>query len=323
MNRRETIFASLALSLLTRRAQAQQPLKVFRLGCLSHYIPREKFTLLPAALRQLGYEEGRNVLFNYKFAEGRAERLPLLASELVAAKVDLIIASVNPEIQAAKQATSLIPIVMVYGLAPVESGLVASLARPGGNVTGTTVDDPAGAGKKLEILREVVPGAKRITLIWEPEFPGMDAYIREAQRAATTLGIRLTLLPGRTLAELEAAFNLMDTDRPDALYVVPTGVLFNNRARVIEYAARQRLPAMYINKGSVAEGGLMAYLPDPNALLPRTAATIDRILKGAKPSEIPVEQPTKYQLVFNLKTARELGITLSPSLRTQVDEFIQ
>jgi putative ABC transport system substrate-binding protein len=115
----------------------------------------------------------------------------------------------------------------------------------------------------------------------------------------------------------------MDTDRPDALYVVPTGVLFNNRARVIEYAARQRLPAMYINKGSVAEGGLMAYLPDPNALLPRTAATIDRILKGAKPSEIPVEQPTKYQLVFNLKTARELGITLSPSLRTQVDEFIQ
>jgi len=229
----------------------------------------------------------------------------------------------NPEIQAAKKASSTIPIVMIYGLAPVESGLVASLARPGGNVTGTTVDDPEGAGKKLEILREAVPRATRVTLLWEPEFAGIDAYVRETGRVATAMAIQLTLLPVRSLEELEAAFNMLAQNRPDALYVVPTGALFAHRARVIEFAARQRLPAVYTNKGSVTEGGLMAYLADQRALISRTAAIIDRILKGARPGDIPIEQPSKYELIVNLKTARELGLTLPQSLLLRADELIQ
>ena len=323
MNRRDTVLALLALGILPFPVWAQPAQKVYRIGLLSFALPREVFVGIIAALSALGYEEGRNVEFLYRLAEGRDDRLPNLAADLVENKVDLIVTILNPETQAAKRATSTIPIVMVLGMAVVETGLVASLARPGGNLTGTTIQAPEHGGKLLEVLRDAVPRVTRVTILWEPEFPGMELYRREAERAAQAMGIRLTLLPGRTLAELEAAFTLIVRERPDALYVVPTGAINTHRARVIEFAARQRLPAIYANIRSVAEGGLIGFAADQGALVRRTAAIIDRILKGAKPADLPVERPTRYELAVNLKTAKALGITFPQSLLLRADEIIQ
>ncbi|MBI3371967.1 MAG: ABC transporter substrate-binding protein [Betaproteobacteria bacterium] len=324
MDRRDAGVALVALGIAPLASWAQPARKAHRIGILSQAIPLpERFALLSAALRELGYEEGRNIAFDYRFAEGREDRLPGLAADLVAKKVDLIVAFLNPEILAAKRATSTIPIVMVYAMAPVETGLVASLARPGGNLTGTTLQGPETAGKILEVLRDAVPGVARITILGEPEFPGMKLYIRATERAAEAMGIRLTLLPVRTLEEVETAFTVIARTRPDALYVVPTGAIVLHRARVIEFAARQRLPAVYTAKLLVIEGGLISYSQDQAALVRRTAAIIDRILKGAKPAELPVEQPTKFDLVVNLKTAKALGISIPKSVLVRADEVIQ
>lgn len=323
MNRRDTLLALLVLGISPFPARAQPAQKVYRIGLLSLALPRERFGGIIAALRELGYEDGRNAEFVYRLAEGRDDRLPGLAAELVARKVDLIVTILNPETLAAKRATSTIPIVMVIGMAPVETGLVASLARPGGNLTGTTIQAPEHGGKVLEVLRDAVPRATRVTILWEPEFPGMELYRRETERAAGAMGIRLTLLPGRTLAEMETAFTLIARDRPDALYVVPTGAIFTHRARVIEFAARQRLPAIYTSKLSVTEGGLISYAADQVALMRRTAAIIDRIFKGANPADLPIEQPTKYEFVINLKTAKALGLTIPQSVLLRADEVIE
>ena len=326
MNRRDTLLALLAIGVASAplRVSAQAAPKLFRIGVLSHHVPREGFVALPAALRELGYEEGRNFVFDYRNAEGRDDRLPGLAAELVAKRADLILAITNSEILAAKGATSTIPIVMLFALAPVETGLVASLARPGGNVTGTTIQAPEQGGTLLEILHEAVPRVTRVTRMWEPEFPGMELYLREADRVAEALGIRLTMLPGRTLEELETAFARIARKRPDALYVIPTGAISAHRARVIEFAACQRLPAIYAMDQSVTEGGLMSYAADRTALMRRrTAAIIDRILKGAKPADIPMEQPTKFQLIINLKTAKQLGLKIPQSVLLRADKVIE
>ena len=323
MNKRDTLRVLLALGAAPFTAHAQQAQKVYRIGVLSHFIPPEGFTMLPAALRELGYEEGRNIQFDYQYAQGKEDRLAGLASDLVAAKPDLILAFTNPEILAAKRATSTIPIIMRYALTPVESGLVASLARPGGNVTGTTLEDPEMAGKKLEILRDVLPRLARVTYLWQPEFPGMAAYGRATGRAAEAMGIRLTLIPGRDLEEIEHAFTRITKEHPDALMVATTGAIFLHRARVIEFASRQRLPALYTTDAPVPEGGLMSYSADSRALIQRTAAIIDRILKGAKPADIPVEQPTQYKLAINLKTAKALGLTIPQSVLLRATEVIQ
>jgi len=323
MNRRDTVVALLALAPSPHAVRAQQAKKVYRIGLLSLALPRESFVAIVSALRELGYEEGRNIVFEYRLAEGKEDRLPGLAADLVAKKVDLIVALVNPEILAAKRATSTIPIVMARSMAPVETGLIASLARPGGNVTGTTIQAPETGGKILEVLRDAVPRVSRVTTLSEPEFPGMELYRREAERAAKAMGIRLTPQPARNLAELEAAFALTARERPDALFVVPTGAIFTHRARVIEFAARQRLPAIYTSKQPVTEGGLISYAADRGALLRRCAAIIDRVRKGAKPADVPVEQPVKYELVINLKTAKAIGLTIPQSLLVRADEVIQ
>lgn len=297
MNRRDTLISLLAFGATPLTGWAQQADKTYRLGALANTAPRAVFAPLLAALREAGYEEGKNLIVEYRLAEGRQDRLPGFAAELVAKKVDLIVAVANLEILAAKGATTTIPIVMMYGQTPVETGLVASLARPGGNVTGTTVQGPETAGKILEVLRDAVPRAKRVTILWEPEYPGMELYRRATEQAAEAMGIRLTLLPGRSLAEIETALAAVARDRPDALYVVPTGAIATHQVLVIDFAARQRLPAIYPFKNPVIRGGLMSYSQDFRPLARRSASFIDRIWKGAQPGDLAIEQPTTFELV--------------------------
>jgi putative ABC transport system substrate-binding protein len=323
MNRRDIVLALLALGVVPVPARTQPTQKVFRIGVLSLFLTRERFVVIPATLRELGYEEGRNVEFDYRFAEGREERLLGLATDLVSKKADLIVAMLNSETIAAKRATSTVPIVMAYSIAPVESGLVASLAHPGANVTGTTQQGPETAGKILQVLRDAVPRASRITYLWEPEYPGMEPYRLATEHAGAAMGIRLTGLPVRTLADLETALTAIVRNRPDALYVVPTGAIYTHRARVIEFAAQQRLPAIYSSAQPPAEGGLMSYTADYVALSRRTAAIVDRVLKGAKPAEVPVEQPTRFELVINMKTAKALNLKIPQSLLLRADRVIE
>ena len=323
--RRQFLVAAGTLLAASRAARAQAPQKIYRIGVLSQGIPQKSFVAIPALLRKLGYEEGRNVVLDYRFADHQPARLPELASGLAAAKMDLIIAVSNPEVLAAKRATSTIPIVMMAGLVPVEMGMVASLGRPGGNLTGTVIIDPDAAGKILQLLRDAVPRASRMfLLVDETGFPGMDLYNRVTRRSAASMGIKLTQLQIGSVAELDAAFDRIARERPDALKVVVGGTtLREHRARVIEFAARERLPVIYTNKAPVLEGGLMSYNVDYAALYPRTVAIVDRILKGANPAEIPIEQPTKYDLVINMKTAKALGLAIPQSLLLRADQVIE
>ena len=324
MNKRETLLALLALGAAPFTAHAQQGQKVYRIGVLSLTIPPARPSPLSAPMRQLGYEEGRNFEVDYKYAEGKEDRLAGLASEMVAGKPDLIIAISNPEILAAKRATSTIPIIMMYALAPVESGLVASLARPGGNITGMSVEEVEIGGKKLELLRDAVPRIARVAFLWNPEHPGMEAYRPATERAAKAMGIRLTEFPVGNLEEIEQAFTLIAQDRPDALFVSSWDALFTHRARTIEFAARQRLPALYSGgRHYAAEGGLMSYSFDSRGFPQRIAAIADHILKGANPADIPVEQPTQYEIAINLKTAKALGLTIPQSVLLRATEVIE
>jgi putative tryptophan/tyrosine transport system substrate-binding protein len=324
MNRRDTVLALLVLGFLPFPGHAQPTQKVYRIGVLSLIVPRARITtLITPALRDLGYEEGRNIEFDFRHAEGRDDQLSGLAADLVAKKVDLILAINNPETEAAKRATSTIPIVMAYTIAPVESGLVASLARPEGNVTGTTVQGPETAGKMVEVLRNALPRAKRVTYIWERDYPGMELYRLATERAGEAMGLSLTGIPVRTLPELDAALSLIVRKRPDALIVVTTGAIFLQRALIIEFAAKQRLPALYTAPQPVLEGGLISYGADYGALSRRTASIIDRILKGAKPAEVPVEQPTRFELMINMKTAKALNLKIPQSLLLRADRVIE
>lgn len=303
-------------------ARAQTAPKVYRVGVLATFSPRSRFPLADA-MRDLGYEEGRNIVYDYQLAEGNYDRLGSLAAELVARKVDLIVALSNWDAEPAKRLTSTIPIVVVYSMAPVENGLVQSLARPGGNVTGTTVLPPEAAGKSLQLLRDVVPRASRMALLVDPDSPNMDWYIRATERAAKAMNLRLVLYPLRNVAEIDAALAAMSRDLPHGMFYATSGANWAHRARMVEFAAQHRLPTIYVFRGIVAEGGLMAYYHDDAAQLRRSASMVDRLLKGAKPADIPFEEPTKYEFVINLKTARDAGLTIPLSLRLQATEVIQ
>jgi putative ABC transport system substrate-binding protein len=322
IERREVIGAIAALA--AAFATLAQPVsRVYRIGILSQGWGRDRLAALVNALSDLGYVEGRNTLFDIPNAIGRADLLDGLALGLVGRKVDLIVAIGNFEILAAKRATSSIPIVMVISGAPVEVGLIDSLAKPGGNVTGTTLQAPEISGKFLELLIATVPNLKRVALLWEPDYPGIELYVAETKRAALALEVQLTLLPIRTLAALEEAFARIVGDRPHALFISPTGTIYDHRARVIAFAARERLPAIYGSRVIVAEGGLMSYIADFGLLARSDAAIIDRIFKGAKPSDIPVEQPTRYELVINVKTAKAMGLAIPPNVLARADLILQ
>jgi putative ABC transport system substrate-binding protein len=326
-------LVTITLSLLTAplAAQAQQPANVARIGYLVTGVlaSPETRVLLDAfrqGLRERGYVEGQNIVIEYRAADGTLERFPALAAELVRLKPEVIVAQGTPAALAAKDATTTIPIVTPVMGDPVGDGLVASLARPGGNITGLTFLGPELVPKRLELLKEALPGVSRVAVLWHPGAYAertMRAMLQETEAAARTLGVHLHLVEVRGPDEFDRAFAAMASARADALLVLPSAMLFNERRRLVDLAARRRLPAMYQLGEFVELGGLMAYGASITDLVRRSATHVDKILKGAKPADLPVEQPTKFELVLNLKTAQALGITIPSSLLFQADRVIQ
>lgn len=274
-------------------------------------------------LAPFGYEPGRNLIIDYQFAQGRADQLPALAAQLLAAKPDLLIGLLNDEIKELKQATTTIPIVMMYVAAPVETGLITSLARPGGNLTGTTTSTFEGAGKMMQVFKETVSSMSRVSWLADPDFPGMDQYGKHVEQVGDALGVRVTRIAVRTAADLDATLGAMERQRPDGIMVAMTGAAYLQVRRIIDYAARHKIPALYSIEPPVLLGGLMCYAPDFRVMAGQNGWQIDKILKGAKPSEIPVEEPAKFRLVLNMKTARAMGLVIPTSMLLRADEVIQ
>jgi putative ABC transport system substrate-binding protein len=275
-------------------------------------------------LKELGWVEGQNIVIEWRFGGGQAEQLPALAAELVRLRVDLIVAPSTPTIFAAKNATTTIPIVTVGGGDPVGLGVVASLARPGGNITGlTSTVGPEIAGKQLELLKETVLTVSRMAVLWNPTTPGNALALREAEIAARALRVELQLLEARRLNDFESAFAAMSTKRAGALLVLGDVMFTTYRIRLANLAVKNRLPAMYSARQFADEGGLMSYGANVSDNFRRAAVYVDKILKGAKPGDLPIERSTKFELVINLKTAKVLGLTIPPSVLRRADEVIE
>jgi putative ABC transport system substrate-binding protein len=309
-----------------RDANAQQPAKVWRVGFLSGGA-RPADSLPPIALRkalqELGYVEGTNIGYAGRWAEAKRDRLPGLAAELVGLKVDLIATMGGPAAEAAKEATATIPIVISGAGDAIGIGLIPSLARPGGNITGIADQATELSAKRLELLREAVPKSSRVALLWNNDDRAMTLRYREVEKAARVLGVTIRALGVREAEDFEVAFSAMTKERPDALYVVSDALTVLNRKRVLDYANANRLPVMYENSLMVQDGGLMSYGPDAADNFRLVAAYIDRIFKGAKPGDLAVEQPNRYYLLVNLKTAKALGLTIPQSILLRADEVIQ
>ena len=328
MDRRRFLLTSLAGVLVTPLAVgAQQVGKMYRVGILSPGgVPDPSVAtapnLVPMVLREIGYVDGRNLVVQRRFAGGNVDRLPGLARELVQLQADIFVAAGVEATQAAKDATTTVPIVMIVGIDPVARGWVASLARPGGNITGvTTVAETVLAGKRLELIREVVPGAARIAVL-ATSGPASIGQLREAQKGASALRVKLIAVEVQG-TDYDRAFATMAAERADALLVLMSPIFTRDRSVIIERAAQYRLPTMYEWREHVEVGGLMSYGGSITDLSRRVAAYVDKILKGAKPAELPVEQPTKFELAINLKTAKALGLTIPPSLLLRADQVIE
>jgi putative ABC transport system substrate-binding protein len=275
-------------------------------------------------LRELGYVEGRSILIEYRWADGRFDRLPALAADLARLAVDVIVASNTPAALAARNATGTIPIILVTSGDPVGSGLVASLARPGGNVTGLSqFSTLAMSGKQLELLKQAFPTVSHVAVLANPANPPTAGLLTETELAARPLGLRLRVVQVREPKEFDDAFAMMKNERVPALLVIPDPLVNDHRGRIVAFAATNRLPAIYPYRTFVDAGGLMSYGVDLSDLSRRAATYVDRILKGAKPAELPIEQPTKFELVINMKTAKALGLTIPPSLLQRADQVIE
>jgi len=308
-------------------ARAQQPGKTHTVGYLSPATYEPEFSavsILPATLRELGWVEGKNLAIERRYADNRLDRLPALAAELVALKVDIIAAFGTLGPLAAKQATTTIPVVMMAAGDPLGSGLIASLARPGGNVTGMSLMAPELGGKRLELLQEVVPGLTRVAVLWNASNPYSSRHFKETQAAAPSLGITaVQSLEVRGADDFAAAFAAAKRERPQALIVVEDPFTFTYRKPIIDFATGQRLPALYGIREFVQAEGLMCYGASLADLYRRAAGYVDKILKGAKPADLPVQQPTKFELVINLRTAKALGLQLPEKLVALADEVIE
>jgi ABC-type uncharacterized transport system substrate-binding protein len=319
-------MVGLGLALLAPfAAEAQPPSKVPRIGLLGTGTPADTAPRLDAfrqALRELGYVEGQTIQIESRWAEGRLDRFPGFAAELVELKVDVIFAVTSPAALAAKRATGTIPIVFATAADPVGSGLVASIAHPGGNVTGLSLLAPEMVARQMQLLKEAVPRAMRVAVLSNPANRYTALMVKEMEAAARSLGLRVELLGVREPGALDGAFSAVTRERPGALFVLFDPMLFAHRIRIAEFANRNRLPAMYPHREYAEAGGLMAYGTDLRENFRRAATYVDKILKGAKPADLPVEQPTKFELVVNLTTAKTLGLTIPPSLLARADEVI-
>ncbi len=321
------ITVALGLLLASSLSQAQPPIHVHRIGALSGLAStpgRGPFVeAFLEGMRALGYIEGQHFVLEYRAAAEHYERLPALAAELVALKPEVIVTHGTPATLAAKAATTTIPIVMVGVGDPVESGLVASLAHPGGNLTGRSVVVPGLVGKQLEFLTDMLPTVSRVALLWNPTNPNQALQVREAEVAAQRLGIQLHRVEARAPEVLDSAFAAMTRADAGALLVLVDQIFFEHRSRLAALAVMSHLPTMHQNRALVEAGGLLSYAASPPDGWRRGATYVDKILKGAKPADLPVEQPVKFELVINLKTAQALGITVPPSLLVQADEVIR
>jgi putative tryptophan/tyrosine transport system substrate-binding protein len=329
VDRRAFLTGSAALLAAPVAAEAQEATKIPRIGWLANNPPAAPHLLeaFRQGLRELGYVEGHNVVIEYRSSDGNPERLPALAAELVALKVDVIVSGTVLAVLSAKQATRTIPIVFTVAADPIASGLVTSLARPGGNVTGLSILAPELIGKRLELLTEAAPAISPVAVLWEPSGLGERTdkdLLKRAEVAGQALGVRLQFVEARGPADFDRAFSDMTRARAGALTVLPSsGMFFNERRRLVDLAAKNRLPAVYPWREGADAGGLMAYGPSIADLYRRAATYVDKILKGAKPGDLPVEQPTKFELVINLKTAKALGLTIPQSVLAHADEVIQ
>jgi len=310
----------------TYLAEAQEPGKVYRIGVLSvrgGIEPRDE--VFRQRLRELGYVEGKNLAIEWKFTEGKLDRLDSFAAELVQLKVNVIFGNNTPTVQAAKKATTTIPIVMIAGADPAETGLVASLERPGGNITGLTSVSSALNGKRMELAREMIPNLARVGVLLDPNYPTITAAptLKETQSAADSLGLKLQLLEVRSAADFDNAFEAASKARAQALIHFSHAVITNGRKRVTELALKHKLPAVYADTQFVDVGGLMSLGADSLDLICRAAGYIDSILKGAKPADLPMEKPTKFELVINAKVAEQIGLAIPSSMLAQADKVIK
>jgi len=326
MEKKVTVLILCAmLFALCHPVEAQQPKKVPRIGYLtaasaSAMVPRAN--AFRQGLRELGYVEGKNIVIEYQYADGKLDRLPALAAELVRLNVDIIVSGGPAATRPAREATSTIPIIMAQDGDPVGNGFVASLAQPGGNITGLSTVAPEMSGKRLELLKEIIPKLSRVAVFGNSSDPGNARVLKETELAAAAFGLKVQYLEVVSLADIETAFRLASKGRADAVLLLPNPILTPHRALVADLAVKSRLPVIYDTQ-YVEAGGLMTYgvnLPD----LDRRAATyVDKILKGAKPAELPVEQPKKFEFIINLKAAKQIGLTIPPNVLARADKVIK
>jgi len=324
-NRKYVLLAWALLLALSFPARAQPQGRVRRLGFLGNSTPVLEENLIGSfreGLRDLGYIEGKNIFIEYRWAEGKYERFPALIAELVASKVELIVTAGTPASLAVKKATS-IPLVMIAVGDPVGTGLIASLAHPGGNITGLTSIASDLEGKRLELLREVAPKVSHVAVLWNPASPFQVVSEKELQVAAHALHIKVLSLGVKAAEELDKAFTAILKERPGALLVLADRLFLHNRGRIMNFALQNRLPGVHAYQELVEAGGLMSYGPSYAGMHRRAAYFVDRILKGTKPADLPVEQPTKFELVINLKTAKQIGLTMPPNILARADRVIR
>jgi putative ABC transport system substrate-binding protein len=307
-------------------AQAQQPKKVPRIGFLSNTSPsaiKARTDAFRQGLRELGYVEGKKIVIEFRYTERKRDRLPPLAAELVRLKVDIIVTGGSTVTRAAKEATARIPIVMGFADDPVGSGFVASLARPGGNITGLSALAPELSGKRLELLKEIVPKLSRVAVLGTSTRPGNAEALKEVELAAGAFGLKVQYLEVRDPRDIETAFQAARKGRADAVLVLSSPVIFSQRTQIADLAEKNRLAVIFPQSEYVEDGGLMSYAPNYADLFRRAATYVDKILKGAKPADLPVEQPTKFEFIINLKTAKQIGVTIPQSVLYRADKVIK
>jgi putative ABC transport system substrate-binding protein len=321
-----SILVAVILLALAVIAEAQQPKKVPRIGvllALSHSAISDRIQAFRNGLRDLGYAEGKTIVVEYRYADGKFERLPDLATELVGLKVDVIVTGGPTATRPAKKATSTIPIVMAQDTDPVGNGFVASLARPGGNITGLSNYHPDLSGKQLELLKEVVPRLARVAVLGNSSEPGNAQALEETKLAGAALKLKLQFLDVREVQDIETAFHAATRERADALLVLSSPIVTSLRTQIAKLAIKNRIPIMYQVSESVEAGGLMTYGVSTADLWRRSATYVHKILKGAKPADLPVEQPIKFDFIINLKAAKQIGLTVPPNVLARADKVIK